>query len=353
MSYRWSVIILFSSLALGQSSVTAPSTKPAVAPDAPVVTIDGLCDKPAPRNADPRSSKAKEKNTSTATAAAATDTSTPVPKADCKSVVTREQLEGIALVVGPKLTGAKLRRFASDLPELMLFAHTAQEMGLDKDPRFQDFLWYKYSQSLQQLLLVTTQRKMGEMSDAEVEKYYKEHPERFVEYALMRVFVPKHEPDTSHPNYDPAALAAAKAKAEADDEEMLKVAKSIQREAAAGGDFEKLQAKAYKAAHSDEEPPDVDLGDKWTIDNMPKDYKDLLVHLQPGQVAELAPHPFGWEIFKLVSKRTVPLSNARQMLQGLRMKDWREGLASTIHTQLNDEYFGPPEAATDTEPTEP
>ena len=319
---------------MAQATKPEPSNKP-VAPDTAVVTIEGLCDKPAPESAPP----------------AGTTSSGSSSKTDCKSVVTREQLEAIARLVAPKLTPSRLRRFASDLPELMLFSHTAQDLGLDKDPRFQDFLWYKYSQALQQVLLVTTQRRMNEISDEGVEKFYKEHPDRFVQYALMRVFVPKREPDTSHPNYDPAAQAAAKAKAEADDAEMLQVAKRIQREAVAGVDFEKLEKEAYDAAKSDEEPPDVDLGDKWTIDNMPKDYKDLLIHMQPGQVSDPAPHPFGWEIFKLVSKRTVPLKEARQMVQGLTMKDWRDALTATIHTQLNDDYFGPPEAAG--EATEP
>jgi parvulin-like peptidyl-prolyl cis-trans isomerase-like protein len=326
MSYRWSVVVLMSSFALAQA--TAPATE-TVSPDTPVITIDGLCDKPL--SAQPATSSKAPENA--------------VP--GCKSVVTRGQLEAIGGMLTAKPTPAKMRRFAADLPELMLFAHTAQEQGLDKDPRFQDFYWYKTLQALQQVLLVTTQRKFNEVSDAGVEKFYKEHPDRFVQYTLMRVFVPKREPDTSHPNYDPAAQTAAKAKAAADDEEMLRVAKSIQREAAAGGDFEKLQEKAYKAAKSEEEPPDVDLGDKWTIDNMPKEYKDLLIHLQPGQVSEPAPHPFGWEIFKLVSKHTVPLKEARQMVQGLTMKDWRDALTATIHTQLNDGYFGPPEPAAD------
>ena len=339
MSYRCLVIILLSSLALAQTPAPAPSTK-TVSPDTPVVTIEGLCDKPVNAQS-ATSSKAPEQTSS------ASDAPDSAPQAGCKSVVTRAQLEAIGQMLTSKFNPAKMRRFAADLPEMMLFAHTAQEQGLDKDPRFQDYFWYKNLQALQQVLLVTTQRKMNEVSDAGVEKFYKEHPERFVQYTLMRIFVPKREPETSRPNYDPAAQAAAKAKAAADDEEMLQVAKSIQREAVAGGDFEKLQKKAYDAAKSDEEPPDVDLGDKWTIDNMPKDYKDLLIHMQPGQVSEPAPHPFGWEIFKLVSKRTVPLKEARQMVQGLTMKDWRDALTATIHTRLNDDYFGSPEPASD------
>ena len=336
MSYPVFMFILLSSLAVGQAPT--PSSK-TVSPDTPVITVEGLCDKPtSPQSATPSQDQGP--------AAPAGDLSA-TQQAGCKTEVSRAQLEAIGQMLTAKPTPAKMRRFASDVPELMLFAHAAQEKGLDKDPRFQDFFWYKYLQALQQVLLVSTQRKFNEVSDAGVEKFYNEHPERFVQYTLMRVFVPKREQSTSQPNYDPAAQAAAKAKAQADDQEMFQVAKSIQREAAAGGDFDKLQEKAYKAAKTDEEPPDVDLGDKWTIDNMPKDYKDLLIHMKPGQVSEPAPHPFGWEIFKLVSKHTVPLKEARQMVQGLTMKDWRDALTATIHTQLNDDYFGPPEAAND------
>jgi len=336
MSYHLLIFVLLSSLAVAQAPAPVSKTVPA---DAPVITVEGLCDKSTgPQSA--MSSKDQEQSHSASDSFSA-------QQSDCKTVVTRAQLEAIGQMLTSKYAPAKMRRFASDIPELMLFAQTAQEKGLDKDPRFQDFLWYKSLQALQQILLVTTQRNFNEVSDAGVEKFYKEHPERFVQYTLMRVFVPKREQNTSQPNYDPAAQAAAKAKAKADDEEMFQVAKSIQREAVAGGDFEKLQEKAYKAAKTDEEPPDVDLGDKWTVDNMPKDYKDMLIRMQPGQVSEPAPHPFGWEIFKLVSKRTVPLKEARQMVQGLTMKDWRDALTATIHTKLNDDYFGPPEANTE------
>jgi hypothetical protein len=170
-----------------------------------------------------------------------------------------------------------------------------------------------------------------------VEKYYKEHPERFEKFALERILVPRRDMDSVLENFRPGQEAPT-----TEDPEMQKMAEKIQREAAAGGDFEKLEAKAYKAAHSKQEPPDVSLSDQWTIDNLPKDLIDVIPHLHVGQVSQPLRKPLGWQIFKLTSKRMVPLSEARPFLANLRMKDWREELMNSIHSQLNDEYFGGP-----------
>jgi len=138
MSYHLFIFILLSSFAVAQAPAPASKTVPA---DAPVITVEGLCDKSTgPQSA--MSSKDQEQTNS------ANDSSS-TQQSGCKTVVTRAQLEAIGQMLTSKYTPAKLRRFASDMPELMLFAQTAQEKGLDKDPRFQDFLWYKSLQALQ------------------------------------------------------------------------------------------------------------------------------------------------------------------------------------------------------------
>ncbi len=235
----------------------------------------------------------------------------------------------------------KRRRFARDYAELLLFAHQARQLGLDKDPDSQEFLQYKYSQALQVLLTSYMQSKANDVSDAEVAQYYKEHPQRFQEIALSRIFVPlretkKAQADSEDSNdldqYTPADRVA-----------MQKEAEKIQRLAVAGGNFEKLEAEAYKAANvTSEVPPETDLGNKWTIDNLPPEHRDRVVHMQPGEVSALIVHPMGWQIFKVTAKRMIPLNEAKSVLQALRMKDAMQALRGSIDPQLNDAYFGKP-----------
>jgi parvulin-like peptidyl-prolyl isomerase len=232
----------------------------------------------------------------------------------------------------------KRRRFARDYSELLLFSHQARQLGLDKDPDSQEFLQYKYSQALQVLVTNYLQSKANEVSDAEVEQYYKDHPQRFQEIGLARIFVPLRESQNSGAdNEGPIEHTAA------DREAMQAVATKVQREAAAGGDFDKLEGEAYKAAHvTQEEPPETDLGDKWTVDNLPPEHRDLITRMQPGEVSGLIVHPFGWQIFKVTAKRMVPLNEAKPVFQSLRMRDAMQALKTSIDPQLNDAYFGEP-----------
>jgi hypothetical protein len=354
MRYCWLAVALLSTLSLGQTSdggqqkngntagseaASSPSPGSMVAPDAVVITINGLCDRKSPEGA---AAPAMPQEASPGASGSA-----PAANAGCKTLVTRRQFEGVVDVLSHKASIEKRRRFARDYSELLLFAQQARQFGLDKDPDSQEFLQYKYSQALQVLLTSYLQSKANDISDAEVEKYYKDHPERFQEIALSRIFVPLRETKKAQADPDdPIEYTPA------DREAMQKVAEKIQREAVAGGNFEKLEAEAYKAAHvTQEEPPEVDLGDKWTIDNLPPEHKDRIAHMQPGEVSGLIVHPMGWQIFKVTAKRMIPLSEAKPALQSLRMKDAMQSLRNSIDPQLNDAYFSDPTDPAHTQPS--
>jgi len=356
MQYRWLAVLLFSTLSLGQTpdagpkktdgtkdnqATSSPVSGSDLAPDAPVITIKGLCDggvSPGTETTQPSetgkaiSRSAPEPSTKSASAA----------NADCKTIVTRQKFEAVVGVLNPRASIEKRRRFARDYSELLLFAHQAHQLGLEKDPNSQEFLQYKYSQALEVLLTNYMQSQANEISDGEVEQYYKDHPERFQEIALSRIFVPLRESKKAQADSDDPVEHTP-----ADREAMQKVAERIQREAVAGGNFEKLEAEGYKAAQAmQEEPPETDLGDKWTIDNLPPEHRNLVTHLRPGEVSPLIIHPMGWQIFKVTAIRKIPLSQAKPFLQALRMKDAMQSLRNSIDAQLNAAYFGePPETA--------
>src|SRR5277367_3772843 len=297
MQYRCLALILFSTLCFGQMSdadkqkpsgssdsqaASAPLPASKLGPDSAVITIVGLCDHAPPdTKTTAQSNPGQASPQTTQKPSADAPGSAPVTGADCKTIVTRAQFEAVVDAINPNARIEKRRRFAKDYAQVLLFDHKARQLGLDKDPDFQEFLQFKYSQALEVILTNYLQGQANEISDAEVEKYYKEHPQRFEEISLLRIFVPVREsaaaradPDNVPEVIDPADRAA-----------MLQTAEKIQREAAAGGDFEKLEAEAYKAAGvTVEEPPDVDLGDKWTIDNLPPEHKDRVGNMKPGEV---------------------------------------------------------------------
>jgi parvulin-like peptidyl-prolyl isomerase len=300
----------------------APSSSSSVPPQAVVVTIEGLC-------TDLAGSQTAAKTSVDAPAPPATE------NANCKTAITREQFENVVKAVSPKATPQAARGFAESYAETLLFAEQAHKLGLQKDPSSQELIKYKYLDLLFQIYKRYVKEKASEMSDAEVEKFYKEHLDRYEQLGLMRVHVPDliwHDPapgSTVAPKVDTAADAAA----------MKKVAEQLRREAAAGGDFEKLQVRAYKAAKITDDPPEVDLGDKWTIDNFPAAYVKDVFKLKPGQVSELVHNPSGWHIFKVVSRKTIPLSEAREFTAQLVVGDQANSLRDSIKTDLNEDYF--------------
>jgi parvulin-like peptidyl-prolyl isomerase len=328
---------------IGAGDRLADAQPTTVGPDAAILTIGNLCDEVTSSNL--------EMDGRADTARAAIDRAQRVqdsPSAmtmtnldadpGCSTVVTRSEFDDLVDAIDPNAPSDKQRRFAQDYSEVLLFAHKARELGLDKDPRLIEFFEYKHSQALSQLLLNYMQQRASEISDQEVEKYYKDHLERFQQLALMRIFVPS---EKEH-SYSQSATRQPKTDPIADEAAMHKVAEEIRREAAAGGKFEKLQERAYQDASSKEEPPEVDLGDRWTPDNLPAEYRSQLMKLASGQVSDLLPHLGGWEIFKVVARRTIPLNEAKPFLQALRMKDWRQAVTGSLKVQYNEAYFAAP-----------
>ncbi|HEV8046834.1 MAG TPA: peptidylprolyl isomerase [Terriglobales bacterium] len=189
---------------------------------------------------------------------------------------------------------------------------------------------FRTLEALSQLYKHYMQAKSAEVSDAEVEKFYKENQDRFELFALKRVFVPKGKLHS-----DPhAAVDTA-----ADEAEMKKVAEKIRAELLAGGDFDVLQDKAYKAAGDNESVLETDLGNKWNRDNLPPGYLKVVSKLQPGQVADPVLFGDGWYIFKLISKQLTPLSEARAPMQVFTINDLVKSLKKTINSDVNRAYF--------------
>jgi parvulin-like peptidyl-prolyl isomerase len=214
-----------------------------------------------------------------------------------------------------------------------LYAQQGHLLGLEKTPEFQELVRFRTLEALSQIYKHYMQEKAAEIPDANVQKFYQENPQRFEQFALKRVFVPKSKlHDPAHPVSDPAADAAA----------MKAVADKIRAEAAAGTDFDALQDEAYKSAGDNESALETDLGDKWTRDNLPAGYLKVVLTLQPGQTAQPVLFGDGWYVFKLISKRMIPIGEARTQMQALAINDMVKALKNSIKTELNTAYFGMP-----------
>lgn len=331
-----------------------PVPESKIAPDAPVITIDGFCDDrflPGSRPLDMADS-AKSETADASAKKESVASASAEPGAACKTVITRARFEILVNALSPKMPPGARARLAERYPDMLLHAEKIRELGVENDPNAAERIKFSYLQILGKYLDQFLQQKANDVSDADVEKYYKEHPASFQRVELMRIFILNHK---VYPDSTPLPPGASKSprptqskeQLAADEAAMKAEAEKIRKEALAGGNFEKLQDRAYKFAQDPDDTPEVKLG-KMTPDQVPAEYQKAIFDSPVGQISELEPASNGWHIFKVVSKDTVPLSEAKPIVQKLRMKESQEALKTSIKVQLNSEYF-----ATGEEQTQP
>lgn len=330
--YRLLTVLFLSSLAFSQAAKpaapapaaetqAAPAPKPEqkqepakpaekkeaeVAGSAPVITIDGLCAKPA---------------------------ATP---AECKTVITRADFDKLANALSPEMPQARRRQLAAAYAQVLILSEIAQKRGIAEKPDTQQILHFTRLQTLSQVLARDVEEEAKKVPPAEEQKYYDEHKANFTEANLQRIFMPKNPPEAGATQPDEKAKAEqeAKVKAEAD---------KIRAAAAAGGDFEKLQKQAYDELGMKSSPPPTQAGVMRQSSLPPAQAK--LFDLQPGQVSEVVDTPAGFYIYKLESKKTLALAEAKseidRALEMERRQQILESLTKNVKPVFNEQYFGP------------
>ncbi len=315
------VVLIFSSLAMAQtaakpaprpnlpSAPTAQTGAPpaeapkaaapaAVAPTAPVITIQGVC--------------AKEAST---------------PPAECKTVVTKAEFEKLANALNPQMPEPMKRQLANAYAQLLVLDRLARERGLQNQPDTAEVLRFAQMQALGNLLLCDMQQQASKVPQADIENYYNQHKGNYEDASLLRIFIPK------TPGAPGSAPDEARLKAEAD---------KIHAAAARGGDFDKLQKEAYADLGLKSEAPPVTLSDTRREGLPPAQAK--VFDLQPGQLSEVLDAPGGFYIYKMVTKKSLPLADAeaeiKRTLEQERLQQAMERIRAKVKPEFNEAYFG-------------
>ena len=344
-------VILCCSMAFGQAaSPAAPAqpTPPASAaqpaaqlpPDAPVITIKGVC--------------------------------TPPSAADCSTVVTKADFEALVQAVQPQMPLKMQRQMASGYAQLLTMAAEAHKRGLDSSPRVQVRTKISGMQVLQRELAESTQEEAGKISDADVEKYYADHKANFEQAEMYRLFIPRAPQPAETEDKKVTALGTSKTGAKtagtatsaktsatakpattkptaakpapvADEASMKALAAKLRLRAAAGEDCSKLQAEAFTAAHIKAAVPETKLS-KTTRSTLPPNHR-VVFDLASGAVSELIPEGNGFYVYKMGAKTTPALDDVkndiRTAIKNERLQQAMEAISKLGTTTFNDAYFGP------------
>ena len=345
MHMSWLVCVLLGTLAWGQAGQSAPPPQPAQGPvanqqapadtsasvpdDAAVLTITGVC-------------------VSQSKAPAAT------ASADCKTVITKAEFEKLASALAPNATAQQKKQLASVLPRLMAMSNQAKELGMDQTEQYSETMEFAKMQVLSNQLQRKMQEEAAAISDADIEKYFKDNPDAFEQYNLDRIFVPRAQQGEAEADDDEKneKLTAQQKKAKEDAEQakkqenekaMTQLAEKLRTRAAAGEDVAKLQKEAYEAAGIKMEAPTVNLPSV-RRNGLPQAHT-VVFDLKPGEVSQVISDAGGHYIYKMNSKTMMPLDQAKTEIKGRlqsdRMREKTEKLNASFSSATNEEYFGP------------
>jgi PPIC-type PPIASE domain len=283
-----------------------------VAPGGAVITISGLCDNPP-----------------TDKAAAA----------NCKTVVTRAEFEKVIGAVQPNMKVRAQREFATRYATALVMAKKAEQMGLDKGASFEEEMKVARIQILSQEMKKLIERRASQISDTDVENYYRANTPSFEEAEMERIYVPRTQDSPAPPD---------KTLSDIDKQEQLQRTELMMRElanklrtrAVEGEDCSNLQAEAYKIAGI-KTTASPSLGTIRRV-SLPRS-QVWVMDLKPGEVSSVIETPNGYLIYKIKTKETLPLEKAREeiraVLRSQRLQEEKQAIEESATPTLNEIYF--------------
>jgi PPIC-type PPIASE domain len=290
-----------------------------VPPDAPVITIKGVCDQSAPKT----------------------------PALECRTVITRAQFEQVVEAVQPNMPARVRRQFATRYANALAMSIKAEELGLDKGPSYEEHMKLARIQVLATEFNKAMQEKAAEISDQEIEDYYKNNQDKFEQIEANRIYIPKvPQPSAEEESKDKDKKLSEEAqqkRTEASEKTMKEEADKLHVRAAAGQDFNKLQEEAYQVAGLKSAAPNTSMGK--IRRNMLPPAQASVMDLKPGEVSPVITDQSGYFIYKLISKDAMPLDQAREEIKGTlrseRLQEEMKAVQESSTPELDEAYFGP------------
>ena len=285
-----------------------PITPPApVAPDTPVVTVHGVC--PEGQNAPAEKSGA------------------------CTMVLTRAQFEALVSSLNVNNTNyppPALRGFATDYATILALASAGEKAGVEKDPRFADLMKIARARVLAESYRRALQEKFANPSEDEIAAYYNQNVDKFGQTKIERIHVPKVDPTRPQdrkPDFEKKAR---------------QLASDIRERAARGEDVTALQVEVYRTLGLKAQPPQTALSTS-PKPTFPANVEHDIDALKAGEVTKVEVEPSGFNIYKVRSRNTVPMEQARaQIVREISQKKFDDAMkaaTSNVHSDLNEQYF--------------
>jgi hypothetical protein len=280
-----------------------PPSNLEVPQDAPVVTLEGVCDRPRVR----------------------------AKSAGCKIVITRAQMDALIDTLVPDATQSVRSQFAINYARLVAAAEVAKRQHLENDPAAAKEIQARQKMVRMQVLASTLYKSLeGQAAMAplsEVQKYYAGHPTDYEEGEVQRLVLPKSVPTIGGRPLDESAV---KTKAEA-----------LRARAVAGEDFRQLQEEAYKDLGIKAVPPPTKLNMVRRHSLPPEEAK--VFDLKVGETSEVVDAVVSLVVLKLDSKKLMPVETVQpeieSILQRERMQTDLRNATGDVKVEFNLKYL--------------
>jgi hypothetical protein len=262
------------------------------------------------------------------------------PAKDCVSTITRAEFEKLTSALQPgNMPADSKRQFAANYARLLIFADAARALHMANDPNVQQILQFVTNQVLAEGMKRHYSEQYAHPSETQIQDYYNQHDAKSREATLERIIIPN-SPGTADKPEAGAAQAAA-------------TAEKIRQRWIAGEDPVKLQQAAFQSAGVTEaSTPEINIGAK-RQGTLPVNQEGVF-QLKAGEFSQAYTDPAATYLYKVVSVRQIPLSDVKdsivKTLQQQQLQDKLEAIGKSATPVLNEEYFGPPPAATPATP---
>jgi hypothetical protein len=329
------LFLLFTSFAMAQEKglpAAAPSQpdttkspdsrpkKPELTSNPAVITIKGICNSSTP------TAKAVPNNAAHKGAGS-----------ECKTVVTRSEFEQLVKML--QVPPASTKQFANQYATALIMSNEAHKRGLDHGTRYEELLKLARLQVLTRQLAQNLQEEAANVPDHEIQNYYQNNNAAYQEATLERLYIPRTQqqdpPKGTQNDADP------KKQQEDSQAAMKKEADDLRVRAAAGEDFVKLQAEAYKFASFKALPPEVKM-EKARRTTLPPSQASIF-DMKSGEVSPVLTDASGYFVYKLEQKDTIPLDRVhdeiRAALQKQRMQDATQTMQQSATPSFDEAYF--------------
>lgn len=272
-------------------------------PGTPVVTLKGVCD-------------AAEKSDSP----------------DCKTVITRAQMDQIVARMAPGAAQASRPQFAIHYARILAASKLAVDRKLEDNPVVAAELEKKVGPARAEVLAKAFYRQVeeeaGNASDDELQQYYAKHASKFEEGEVLRLSLPISWHSRQGMQLNPAMM---KTEAEA-----------LRSRAVLGYDFDQLEVQAYRDFGITQTPPPTSLT-MARRSSMPED-QAIVFDLQPGEITPVIESYGKLVILKLVSKHTATLESVlpeiKDEVKRERLRQEMAKASQSVTADFNLQYLG-------------